>query len=81
MEVCAIAEYLDYLDVIKPRVIAVLRSSPYFWQAVSEEPRFHLKLAKKLQLADLYYDSVRHLLCHANFRDLGGRSAGRSDDV
>lgn len=81
MEVCANAGYLDCLDAIKPRIDAVLRSSPYFWQAVSEEPRFHLKLAKKLQLDDLFYDSARHLICHAGSGNLGGRSAGSTSDA
>lgn len=63
--VCAIAEHWGCLNAIKPHVLAAMQYSPFLWQGVSSDPGYHCLLARKLQLVNLYYDSVRHLACHA----------------
>ena len=42
-----------------------MQSAPNYWAAVAENPVRHITLAVRLQLQDLYYDAIRHLICQA----------------
>jgi hypothetical protein len=43
------AEYLVCLDSIGPKLMAALRSSPVFWEAVAYHPLKHLMFARKVK--------------------------------
>lgn len=67
---CAYAEYWGCSELIFPRILAALQSSPAFWYFVSEEPKTCVAFAVKLEDSNLYYSALRHCI----------RSAYRSDD-
>jgi hypothetical protein len=63
--VCSYAEFLGNLDLIGPRMFAVLKSSPGFWKMVADTPATFLQLAEKLGNEELYQESVRHMVAEA----------------
>lgn len=67
--VCATAEFWGCLELIRPRVISVLKSSPAFWECVGDSPKDYLILATKLEDADIYRDALRHMVAKAHRRD------------
>lgn len=67
--VCAIAEFWGCLDVIKPRILSVLKSSMVYWEIVAGSPEKHMALAMKLEDAEIYRDALRHMIAEANFSD------------
>ena len=67
INVCAIAEYWARLELIQPRILSVLKASPAYWKYVGELPHEHLKLAEKLEDAEIYRDALRHEIASAHW--------------
>lgn len=63
--VCAYAEYFLCDPSVKDKIVETMQSAPNYWAAVAENPVRHITLAVRLQLQDLYYDAIRHLICQA----------------
>jgi hypothetical protein len=64
--VCAYAELNRCLEWIGPRIMAILQSSPKFWEAVADMSREHLMLAEKLEQGGVWNDAFRHLIGRAS---------------
>lgn len=58
--VCAYAEYFSCW--IADKVPPILTSSPAYGEAIALEPKKHCLFAKKLEHADLYQDTLRHMI-------------------
>jgi hypothetical protein len=69
VSVCAVAEFWGCLDVIKPQILSVLKSSPVFWESVANSPEWHIALATKLEDAEIYWDALRHMIAEAHVKD------------
>lgn len=67
--VCATAEFWGCLEVIRPRILSLLKSSPAFWECVGESPKDYLILATKLEHAEIYRDALRHMIAQAHMHD------------
>ena len=66
VNVCAVAEYWGCLELIQPRILSVLKASPAYWKYVGELPHEHLRLAEKLEDAEIYRDALRHMIAYAH---------------
>jgi hypothetical protein len=66
--VCAIAEFWGCIELIKPRILSALKSSPAYWKYVGEYPKENLVLAAKLEDADIYRDALRHMVAQAHMK-------------
>jgi hypothetical protein len=69
------AEYLVCLDSIGPKLMAALRSSPVFWEAVAYHPLKHLMFACKVKDKEVYSDALRHSIAQAYYGVDGRRIA------
>jgi hypothetical protein len=67
--VCSYAKFVGNLDFVGPRMSAILRSSPGFWELVADTPEFFLLLGKKLDSEELYQETVRHMVAHAHLHN------------
>jgi hypothetical protein len=73
--ICANVEYLVCLDSIGPKLMAALRSSPVFWEAVARHPLKHLMFASKVKDKEVYFDALRHCIAQAYYGVDGRRIA------
>ncbi|KAM0721386.1 hypothetical protein Q7P37_002310 [Cladosporium fusiforme] len=64
--VCSYAQYYQCFDYVKPLIVEAMQSGPGYWGAVAYAPWMHLKLARRLQLADVYHDCLRHIIAKAH---------------
>lgn len=60
--VCAYAEYFECGEHIKAGMIRAMQSAPGYWVAVADDPKRHVALAIRLQLREVYWDALRHLV-------------------
>jgi hypothetical protein len=67
--VCSYAEFAGSLELIGPRMFAILRSSPGFWKKVANMPDDFVMLAEKLDNEGLYQKAVRHVVPNAHWYD------------
>ena len=69
--VCAYAEYFECGEHVKQGVVRAMQSAPGYWIAVADDPKRHLELAVRLQLHEVYWDSLRHMVAQAWYVDSG----------
>lgn len=63
--ICAYAEYFECGEHVKQGVVRAMQSAPGYWIAVADDPKRHVMLAIPLQLHDVYWDVLRHLVAQA----------------
>jgi hypothetical protein len=63
--VCAHAKYFECGEHIKTGIVRAIQSSPGYWIAVADDPKRHITLAIRLQLHEVYWDALRHLVAQA----------------
>ncbi|KAM0690047.1 hypothetical protein Q7P36_008814 [Cladosporium allicinum] len=69
--VCAYAEYFECRDHIKTSIVRAMQSAPGYWIAVADDPKRHIVLAIRLQLHEVYWDALRHMVAQAWYIDSG----------
>lgn len=67
--VCPIAKFWGCLDVIKPCILSILKSSMGYWEIVAMSPEKHMALATKLEDEEIYRDALRHIIAEAHSAD------------
>jgi hypothetical protein len=60
--VCAYAEYFECGNKIKQQIVRAMQSAPGYWIAVADSPKRHIMMAVRLELRELYWDALRHLV-------------------
>ena len=78
---CAIAEFWGCLEVIKPRMLSILKQCPIYWEGVAWDPKRHMTLALKLEDAEIYRDALRHMIAKAHLNQFNLWNQDWSDVV